>query len=106
MHRFEDERLLRGTAHFVEDLDTAECLHAVFVRSPHAHARIVSLDSRAARGCEGVRGVFSGLVNLPQDFRRSRRPQMPAVLDFDEPEHEPLRRDRGHVDEIRKSRPW
>ena len=60
MHRFEDERLLRGTARFVEDLDTAACLYAVFVRSPHGHARIVSLDSRAAQGSEGVRGVFSG----------------------------------------------
>ena len=60
MHRFEDERLLRGTGRYVEDLDTAQCLHAVFVRSPHAHARIVSFDSRAARECEGVRGVFGG----------------------------------------------
>ena len=56
MHRFEDERLLRGTSRFVEDLDTADCLHAVFVRSPHAHARIVSFDSRAARESEGVQG--------------------------------------------------
>ena len=60
MHRFEDERLLRGTGRYVEDLDTAECLHAVFVRSPHAHARIASVDSRAARENENVRGVFDG----------------------------------------------
>ena len=60
MHRFEDERLLRGTGRYVEDLDTAECLHAVFVRSPHAHARIASVDARAARENENVRGVFDG----------------------------------------------
>ena len=64
MYRFEDERLLRGTSRYVEDLDTAECLHAVFVRSPHAHARIVSVDSRAAQESEDVRGVFRG-----QDLR-------------------------------------
>ena len=60
MHRFEDERLLRGTSRYVEDLDPTDCLHAVFVRSPHAHARIDRLDPRAARESEGVRAVFSG----------------------------------------------
>ena len=69
MHRFEDERLLRGTARFVEDLDTADCLHAVFVRSPHAHARIVSFASRAARESEGVRGVFGGRDFLAEGVR-------------------------------------
>ena len=69
MHRFEDQRLLRGTSRFVEDLDTANCLHAVFVRSPHAHARIVSFDSRAARESEGVRGVFGGRDFLAEGVR-------------------------------------
>ena len=69
MHRFEDERLLRGASRFVEDLDTADCLHAVFVRSPHAHARIVSFDSRAARESAGVRGVFNGRDFLAEGAR-------------------------------------
>ena len=69
MHRFEDERLLRGTGRYVEDLDSADCLHAVFVRSPHAHARIVSFDPRAAREIAGVRGVFSGHDFLAQGTR-------------------------------------
>ena len=69
MHRFEDERLLRGAARFVEDLDTAHRLHAVFVRSPHAHARIVGFDSRAARESEGVRGVFGGRDFLAEGVR-------------------------------------
>ena len=60
MHRFEDERLLRGTSRYVEDLDAADCLHAVFVRSPHAHARIAHFDSGAARDNEDVRAVFGG----------------------------------------------
>ncbi|MCY4467931.1 MAG: xanthine dehydrogenase family protein molybdopterin-binding subunit [Thiotrichales bacterium] len=69
MYRFEDERLLRGTSRFVEDLDSAACLHAVFVRSPHAHARIVSFDSRAARESEGVCGVFGGRDFLAEGVR-------------------------------------
>ena len=69
MDRFEDERLLRGTGRYVEDLDSAQCLHAVFVRSPHAHARIVSFDSRAARASEGVRGIFSGRDFLAEGVR-------------------------------------
>lgn len=69
MHRFEDERLLRGTARFVEDLDAGQCLHAVFVRSPHAHARIVKSDARAARESEGVRGVFTGRDFLAEGVR-------------------------------------
>ena len=69
MHRFEDERLLRGTGRYVEDLDAADCLHAVFVRSPHAHARIVSFDSHAAREGVGVRGVFSGHDFLAEGVR-------------------------------------
>ena len=64
MHRFEDERLLRGRGRYVEDLDTGGGLHAVFVRSPHAHARIAHFDARAAQASEGVHGVFSG-----PDFR-------------------------------------
>ena len=59
MHRFEDERLLRGTGRFVEDLDDADCLHAVFVRSPHAHARLLGIDVAQACALDGVRAVFT-----------------------------------------------
>ena len=69
MNRFEDERLLRGTGRFVEDLDSADCLHAVFVRSPHAHARITHFDGQAARDAEGVRAVFNGRDLLAEGLR-------------------------------------
>ena len=69
MHRFEDERLLRGTSRYVEDLDAADCLHAVFVRSPHAHARIAHFDSGAARDNEDVRAVFCGGNFLAEGVR-------------------------------------
>jgi carbon-monoxide dehydrogenase large subunit len=52
--RREDERLLLGRGRFLDDLNPAGCLHAVFVRSPHAKARIRSLDVGPARRDEGV----------------------------------------------------
>jgi carbon-monoxide dehydrogenase large subunit len=48
--RFEDPRLLRGQGQFVDDQNLAGQAHAVLVRSPHAHARINSIDTRAAPG--------------------------------------------------------
>jgi carbon-monoxide dehydrogenase large subunit len=58
--RREDRRLLTGTATFVDDVARNVAMHAHFVRSPHAHARIVSIDADAARTAEGVVGVFTG----------------------------------------------
>jgi carbon-monoxide dehydrogenase large subunit len=58
--RREDRRLLTGTATFVDDIAFPAAAHAHFVRSPHAHARIVSIDAEAARDAEGVLGVFTG----------------------------------------------
>ena len=59
MYRFEDERLLRGAGHFVENMDLTGCLHAVFVRSPHAHARIEGIDAADALALQGVRGIYT-----------------------------------------------
>jgi aerobic carbon-monoxide dehydrogenase large subunit len=57
--RVEDPRLLRGEGAYVDDLRIEGCLHAVFVRSPHGHARIAAIDSTAAQALPGVVGVFS-----------------------------------------------
>ena len=53
-------RLLQGKGRFVADKTLPRMLHAVFVRSPHAHARIVGLDLSAARGMPGVVAAYSG----------------------------------------------
>jgi carbon-monoxide dehydrogenase large subunit len=58
--RREDQRLLTGTATFVDDLLVPGAVHAHFLRSPHAHARIIAIDADAARAAEGVLGVFTG----------------------------------------------
>jgi aerobic carbon-monoxide dehydrogenase large subunit len=62
MLRVEDARLLRGEGRFTSDLYMPGALHAVFVRSPHAHARINGIDATVAREMPGIAAVF-----LPQD---------------------------------------
>jgi carbon-monoxide dehydrogenase large subunit len=57
--RPEDARLLRGAARFVDDLDLPDLLHAAFVRSTLAHARIAAIDAQAARAAPGVRAVLT-----------------------------------------------
>ncbi len=57
--RLEDEALLTGQAQFLDDVPMDGVLHACFVRSPHAHARIRSIDLSAARALTGVHGVFA-----------------------------------------------
>jgi carbon-monoxide dehydrogenase large subunit len=66
VQRFEDPRLLRGEGRFINDFNLAGQAHLVFVRSPHAHARIRSIDAGAARAAPGVLGVFT-LEDLERD---------------------------------------
>jgi carbon-monoxide dehydrogenase large subunit len=58
--RIEDERFLRGEARYVGDLRFPDLLHAVFVRSIHAHGRLRGLDAEAARSAPGVQLVLTG----------------------------------------------
>jgi carbon-monoxide dehydrogenase large subunit len=57
--RTEDPELLVGAGKFVSDLDLDGCLHATFVRSDMAHARIDGIDTSAAADAPGVVGVFT-----------------------------------------------
>ncbi|MBB43637.1 MAG: dehydrogenase [Rhodospirillaceae bacterium] len=57
--RLEDPVLLRGQANFVDDIFLPGMLHACFVRSPFAHAKINRIDGLAASECEGVIAVLS-----------------------------------------------
>jgi carbon-monoxide dehydrogenase large subunit len=58
--RFEDVRLVRGGGRFQADVEVPGQVHAVIVRSPHAHARILGIDAAAARRAPGVLAVFTG----------------------------------------------
>ncbi len=57
--RNEDPRLLTGRALFTDDVQLPGMLHAAFVRSPYAHARIQSIDAGLAREMEGVHAVYT-----------------------------------------------
>ncbi len=58
--RTEDRRFLTGAGRYVDDLQLARCTHAYFLRSPHAHARIKSIDVAAAKAAPGVVEIFTG----------------------------------------------
>jgi carbon-monoxide dehydrogenase large subunit len=60
VQRVEDPRLLSGQGRYIDDLTVPGMLHAAFVRSPHAHARIVSIDTSRAMAVDGVVAVFTG----------------------------------------------
>jgi carbon-monoxide dehydrogenase large subunit len=59
VRRREDPRFLRGEARFIDDVVLPGQLQAAFLRSPHAHARIVRVSTDAARAMPGVAGVFT-----------------------------------------------
>ena len=61
--RLEDDRLLRGLGCFVDDVpEPAGTLHLAFLPSPHAHARILQMDTTSARAAEGVFDVLVGEI--------------------------------------------
>ena len=61
VERVEDDALLRGRGQFIDDAGVRPgTVYATFVRSPHAHARIVSIDPSAALALPGVRAVVTG----------------------------------------------
>ena len=70
--RLEDERLLTGFGRYVADLNIRGVTHAVFVRSPYAHADVLAIDIDAARASPGVIAVLTaadlqsdGIGSLP-----------------------------------------
>src|SRR5258708_26198509 len=58
--RKEDYRFVTGQGRYLDDIVFPGCLHAHFVRSSHAHARIAAIDCTAARSAEGVVAVVTG----------------------------------------------
>ncbi len=60
VQRKEDARFVTGTGTYVADLALPGMLHAVFLRSPYAHAKIKKVDVSAAKALPGVVDVFTG----------------------------------------------
>jgi carbon-monoxide dehydrogenase large subunit len=59
VRRVEDPRILLGRGRYADDVTPVRCLHAAFVRSPVAHARIAAIDTGEARTAPGVTAVFT-----------------------------------------------
>jgi len=95
--RVEDRRLITGAGRFVDDLYPSGLLHAVFLRSHLAHARIVRVDTKAAAEAEGV-----ALVATAQDFEAlGAVPADPLDQDTRVPERRPLAAGRvRHVGDV------
>src|SRR3977135_1887918 len=60
VRRLEDQRLLTGKGQFIDDRPEDGALWLHVLRSPHAHAKIVSIDIQATRKIPGVEEVYSG----------------------------------------------
>ncbi|HYM18187.1 MAG TPA: xanthine dehydrogenase family protein molybdopterin-binding subunit [Micropepsaceae bacterium] len=72
--RVEDEPLLRGRGRFVDDIRLPGLLHAAFLRSPHAHARLNRIEASKAHAYPGVRAVLT-YADLRPHLTSDRIPQ-------------------------------
>ncbi len=70
VHRVEDRQLLTGKTEFIDNVSLPGMLHCAILRSPMAHARIVSIDTSAAEKVPGVMAVITG-----EDAQRWSFPQ-------------------------------
>jgi carbon-monoxide dehydrogenase large subunit len=89
--RTEDVRFLTGAGTYLDDLPVADAAHAVVVRSPHAHADILEIDTSAAGAMPGVIAVFTG-VDLEPAGIRPMAPYAPHNDHTGEPIVHPVRR--------------
>lgn len=95
--RIEDEALLKGEGRYLDDIKLPGTLHAAFVRSPHAHAKILGIDASEARSMDGVVGVYTAAdlagtlagPRLPLAFPKGKLDEtaMPFILSPDEVSH-------------------
>ena len=93
LKRFEDHRLLTGQGQFLDDLTFPGMLHAVVLRSPHAHAVLTSLEVTAARQAPGVVAVVTAtdLDHIAAHIPTRRNVDAAALRP---PEHPVLARDK------------
>ena len=94
MRRFEDPRLVQGKGSYVDDMLPPGVLFAAFLRSPHAHARILSIDPQPARDMPGVVAtlIASDIDGLIGDIPAN---QVDTEQVHAAPEHPILARDKA-----------
>jgi carbon-monoxide dehydrogenase large subunit len=83
--RLEDQRLLTGKGQFIDDKPEDGALWLYMLRSPHAHARIVSIDTTAAREMPGVQAVYTGADLVADDVGT-----LPTLLAFPRSDGSPM----------------
>src|SRR4051794_20611476 len=83
--RLEDQRLLTGKGQFIDDRPEDGALWLVVLRSPHAHAKIVSIDTQAASATPGVEAVYSGADLVADDIG-----SIPTLTIFQRPDGSPM----------------
>src|ERR1700759_3687756 len=97
MRRKEDPALITGQGRYVDDIALPGMLWASFVRSPEAHAKVVSIDVAQAAGRPGIRAVFTG-----EDMADIGAPLpmawAPPGVEVNNPPHWPLA--RGEVNHV------
>src|SRR5262249_9657321 len=83
VRRKEDFRLVTGSGRYGDDFVLPGMVHAAFVRSPHAHARIGAINKETARAVRGALAVFTGadyaadgLKPIPHDAGLMGRPDL------------------------------
>ncbi len=83
--RFEDPRLLRGRGRYQDDMNLPGQAYAVFLRSPHAHARIRAIDTAVASAAPGVLAIYTG-----EDVARDGLGTMSVRLQRKRPDGSPM----------------
>jgi len=83
--RLEDQRLLTGKGQFIDDKPEDGALWLHVLRSPHAHAKIVSIDVKAAREMPGVAAIYVGADLIADDIGT-----LPTLLVFMRPDGKPM----------------
>ncbi len=87
--RKEDAALVTGRTNFVDEIHLPGMLHMALLRSPHAHAKITSIDASAAREHPGVVAVFTG-EDFAEDWVVGIPCGWPVTEDIKVPDHWPL----------------
>ena len=78
MPRFEDLRLVRGAGNYSDDISLPGQAVAAFVRSPHAHAKIVRIGTSVAKAMPAVIGVFTGADYVADGLKGAMQRANPA----------------------------
>ena len=90
MPRFEDLRLVRGGGRYTDDVSVPQQAFALFVRSPHAHARLISIDTSAAASRSGVLALLTGRDYVADGhLGMSHQPNPADALDVRKPSFAP-----------------